>query len=291
MPNSESPFIRKLKRLINSKIAEESLSIDAICNDLNISRSQLHRKIKQETGLSTTLYFRQLKLIKAKNLLETTDNNISEIAYHVGISSPQNFSKYFAKEFGLSPTAFRLSDKSYIQETVNEQEIEALRPRKGDSRFKFRWSLIVIAVGISLFFSISGYYRNNKVTDANSEITAFQNSIAILPLTNFSAVESTTLAGGFTEDLLNHLSAVGGLKVISWASSIRYQNTEKSVRQIAKELGVSHIVTIDVQDLGQEIKIYVELIEAGKEKTIWTNEYQEKLSNILIFKMIWLQIY
>lgn len=107
MITSDSLLIEKLNRLIDENIDNPDFSIETICQTLGLSRSQLHRVLKEHTQLSVTLYLRQKRVETAKKLLQRTDMRVSEIAYTVGIDSPQNFSKYFTKAFGISPTEFR----------------------------------------------------------------------------------------------------------------------------------------------------------------------------------------
>ncbi len=103
----QSGFLGLVDSSIDHLMKNKELSIDSICLQLRISRSHLHRKLKSLTGLSTALYLRKKRMAYAKRLLATTDQNISEIAYEVGIPSPQNLSKYFQQEYQLSPTEYR----------------------------------------------------------------------------------------------------------------------------------------------------------------------------------------
>ena len=107
MPYQPSGSIDKLTAFLDENLDHFGLSLDAICKKIGVSRAQLHRTIKEKTQLSSTLYIRKIRLEKAKTLLSETDMRISEIAYLVGIESPQNFSKYFIEAYHLSPTEFR----------------------------------------------------------------------------------------------------------------------------------------------------------------------------------------
>lgn len=107
MKSSEKAWIEKLNRIIESNLDNPAFDSDWICRELGISRSQLYRLVKEYSQLSPSLYFRQRKLIRAKELLIDPDLKIAEIAYRLGIDSPQNFSKYFAQEFGISPSDYR----------------------------------------------------------------------------------------------------------------------------------------------------------------------------------------
>jgi adenylate cyclase len=107
MHNRSSGVLDHLNNFLDANLDNLTLSPDAICKEIGLSRSQLHRIVKEKTQLSVSLYVRQKRLDKAKSLILDTDLRISEIAYLVGIESPQNFSKYFAKAFHITPTEFR----------------------------------------------------------------------------------------------------------------------------------------------------------------------------------------
>ncbi len=69
-----------------------------------MSRVQLQRKLKALSGKSASNYLRSVRLSKAKQLIEEQKGNISEIAYSVGFSSPQYFSRSFKEEFVFPPS-------------------------------------------------------------------------------------------------------------------------------------------------------------------------------------------
>lgn len=115
--------IDKLNAFLEENLDHFSLSLDAICKKIGVSRTQLHRNIKEKTHISTTLYIRQKRLKRAKDLLVKTDLRMSEIAYLVGIESPQNFSKYFTEAFDISPTEFR--KQSLIEESPVFNEVNS----------------------------------------------------------------------------------------------------------------------------------------------------------------------
>jgi adenylate cyclase len=107
MPHTDKTLIERFDQIIDINLENSSFSTDKVCLDLGVSRSQLHRTVKEKTTLSVTLYIRKRRIDKAKILLSTTQMRVSEIANAVGIDSPQNFSKYFTEEFNVSPSDFR----------------------------------------------------------------------------------------------------------------------------------------------------------------------------------------
>ncbi|MCB0570936.1 MAG: helix-turn-helix domain-containing protein [Phaeodactylibacter sp.] len=106
-PEMEDIFIQKLRQEVMAHIAEEDFGIVHLQRALGISRTQLHNKIKALTGQSTTEFIRLIRLNKARELLQTTGLNVSEVGYEVGISNPAYFSRIYAEAFGETPRQAR----------------------------------------------------------------------------------------------------------------------------------------------------------------------------------------
>lgn len=96
-------LLAQIQAVLNENLSNPNFSIPEFCAALNISRTHLHRKITELTGLSTSHYIRQLRLEVAKNLLETEDFLVYEAAYEVGFSDVTYFSSAFSDFFGYPP--------------------------------------------------------------------------------------------------------------------------------------------------------------------------------------------
>jgi AraC-like DNA-binding protein len=103
----EDVFLQKLRLALEARLSEAELSVDDICRAVGMGRSNLYAKLSALTGLSFNLYLRSLRLHQAKTLLETTELNVSEIAYEVGFSDPKYFSRVFSEQFGTAPRDWR----------------------------------------------------------------------------------------------------------------------------------------------------------------------------------------
>ena len=103
----EDAFLKKLKEIVEKHIDNPDFNITQFCKEAGMSRAQLHRKLKALTNKSATIFIRSIRLRKAKVLLETTDLNISEVAYEVGFSNPSYFSTSFLEEFNITPSETR----------------------------------------------------------------------------------------------------------------------------------------------------------------------------------------
>ncbi len=99
----EAQFLQKVVRIVEAYIGDENFDMPQLCKALNMSRTNLFRKLKALTGKSATDFIRQLRLEKAKALLETTDMNVTEVSYAVGFGSPNYFSRVFQEAFGVAP--------------------------------------------------------------------------------------------------------------------------------------------------------------------------------------------
>jgi AraC-like DNA-binding protein len=104
---SKSSFLNLVQTTLETHLSDENFGIAELCELLNISRAQLHRKLKSLTGLSTSHYIRSLRLEIAKELLETTESNVSEVAFMVGFNSAAYFSTVFKEQFGCSPSKLK----------------------------------------------------------------------------------------------------------------------------------------------------------------------------------------
>ena len=122
MKKSENIILHKLNSLVRQNIQNASMSNDFLCHEIGLSRSQLHRILKQETQLSLSHYIRRQRLDKAKDLLVNTRLRISEIADAVGINSHQNFTTYFKAAFQLNPTEYRMQKAQKKSTILNLRE-------------------------------------------------------------------------------------------------------------------------------------------------------------------------
>lgn len=103
----EDAFLKKAKAAVEMEFANEDFDIHRLCRALTMSRAQLHRKLTALTGMSATHFIRSIRLQRAKELLQTTDLTVSEIAYEVGFRDPNYFSRTFTEEFGTPPSETR----------------------------------------------------------------------------------------------------------------------------------------------------------------------------------------
>ena len=108
------------------------------------------------------------------------------------------------------------------------------------------------------------------------------NSIAVLPLRNLSEDKTQEyFAEGITEALIGELGRIKKLRVISLTSVLRYEDSKKSIPEIADELGVQYIVEGSVQGYESEVRITAQLLKADPESLLWSEPYDDEQKDIL----------
>lgn len=105
--SKEDEFLQLLHQVIAEKIDDTDLSVNDLSRAVKLSHAHLYRKLKALTNKTPVQFIRYIRLQKAKDLLENSKMNISEIAYTVGFADPNYFSRIYHKEMGLTPSETR----------------------------------------------------------------------------------------------------------------------------------------------------------------------------------------
>jgi len=135
------------------------------------------------------------------------------------------------------------------------------------------WSFIIISLLISGYFFIPSLF---KTSSGDSD-----RSIAVLPMENMSKDPGQEyFSDGMMQEILNNLFMIGGIKIPSGTSSMRFKGSKLSVSEIARELHVSYILEGNVSISGNSIRIIVRLINGKNEQLLWTEDYKRTLTAI-----------
>src|SRR6266700_3741101 len=109
----------------------------------------------------------------------------------------------------------------------------------------------------------------------------FERSVAVLPFDNLSGdKENAYLAEGIQDEILTRLSKVGDLKVISRTSTQHYKSKPENLREIAKQLGVAHVLEGNVQKSAGTVRVNVQLIKAVNNSPVWADTIDRSLTDI-----------
>ncbi len=110
-------------------------------------------------------------------------------------------------------------------------------------------------------------------------------SIAVLPFDNLSgAATQEYFADGLTEELINDLGQVSTLRIISFTSSMSFKGTQKTLPEIAKELGVDGVVEGGVLRDGNQVRISVQLIDGRSDRPVWASTYVQDITSVFAWQ-------
>ena len=142
------------------------------------------------------------------------------------------------------------------------------------------WIYVVViagAISIGLFFL--GRFTAPPTQRASNGVST--KSIAVLPFENRSEDKANAyFADGIQDEILTRLSKIADLKVISRTSTQHYKSAPENLPEIAKQLGVAHILEGSVQKSGDAVRVNVQLIKAANDSHLWAETFDRKLTDI-----------
>lgn len=126
--SKDDEFIVNLRQLLEDNLSESNFNVKRLSSDLNISTTQLYRKLKALTGLSPVEFLLLFKLQKACGILKNSNYSIKEIGYGLGFNNLSYFVKCFREQFGITPSTYRKNGFSDTLEknSTNHQEYHKL---------------------------------------------------------------------------------------------------------------------------------------------------------------------
>ena len=263
--SNTTDFIEKAKAIILKNLANDQFGVSELADAMNMSRSNLLRKIKKQTQLSASQFIRQVRLKEGMELLKQTTLTVSEISYQIGFGSTSYFIKCFREQYGYPP--------GEVGKGIIEDEND---PVKNTFFKKYRLQIISAVSVIVVVVSFLLFSKKDTVSEIE-----FEKSIAVLPFINESS-DSTNLyfVNGLMESALSNLQKIEDLRVVSRTSVEQYRNTNKALPEIAKELNVNYIVEGSGQRVGDEVLLNIQLIEASSDRHIWAEQYSRKVVDI-----------
>ena len=101
---NDEALMERIMKSVNANMSNPSYTVDTMAEDVGISRAQLHRKMKEMTGIATGKFLRNLRMEQAARLLREGKINVAQIADRVGYADQAHFSTAFKSHFGQSPS-------------------------------------------------------------------------------------------------------------------------------------------------------------------------------------------
>jgi TolB-like protein/Tfp pilus assembly protein PilF len=144
---------------------------------------------------------------------------------------------------------------------------------------RVRWAAMIAAL-LALVAILAGIAIVSRYP-VRSTPAAPEKSIAVLPFENLSEEKANAyFANGIQDEILTRLSKIADLKVISRTSTQHYKSAPENLPEIAKQLGVAHILEGSVQKSGDAVRVNVQLIKAANDSHLWADTFDRKLTDI-----------
>jgi serine/threonine protein kinase/Tfp pilus assembly protein PilF len=135
--------------------------------------------------------------------------------------------------------------------------------------------------GAALTFTIVAIALGTWLYQRTRSFTPIERSIAVLPFENLSNDQDNAyFAEGIQDEILTRLSKIADLTVISRTSTQHYKSAPENLREIAKQLGVAHIVEGSVQKSADAVRVNVQLIKAANDSHLWSDTFDRKLTDV-----------
>jgi TolB-like protein/Tfp pilus assembly protein PilF len=135
--------------------------------------------------------------------------------------------------------------------------------------------------GAALTFAIVAIAFGTWLYQRTRSFTPIERSIAVLPFENLSNdKDNAYFAEGIQDEILTRLSKIAELTVISRTSTQHYKSAPENLREIARQLGVAHIVEGSVQKSADAVRVNVQLIKAANDSHLWSDTFDRKLTDV-----------
>ena len=289
--SKDHEFIRKLSEIVLANLHNENFGVDDLAREAGLSRSALHRRLLQITHENISHFIREVRLKRAMELLQHHAGHASEIAYQVGFGSPSYFNKCFHEYYGYPPGEVKkklilsggkpFESESETEPVPDNQKTTSIKRKGLFSKKMILQSAAVIVVISLVWFLYNFLVKGDYLPDTSSQ-NKKELSIVVLPFKNFSDDQQNQyFADGIMEDILNNLFRITALRVVSRTSADQFRESNRSAREIAKELKVNYVLEGSVRRYGDKTRISVQLIDASRDKHIWSSGFDRDLTDII----------
>ena len=265
----ENGFLQKVTEAIEANLGNSSFGAGELAHLIGMSHSSLLRKVRTLTGKSINQFIREIRLKKAWGLLQDESYTVSEVAFRTGFSSPSYFGSVFHEFFGYSPGEARNASNQGVEGKGNTPVSEGITARKKQKKRLVislsAFAFLLVSVSAVILLTSSGKSRDEK-------------SIAVLP---FQSLGPDTLneifAEGFRGQVIMALEKIKVFNVRSDISADQYRNTDKQAPEIGRELDATYFLEGRVGLDGEQVKVWIQLIDAATDKHFWSDDYTCKM--------------
>ncbi len=282
-------FSERLTQIIEANLQNEQFGVTQLVREMKMSHSSVHRAVKNTVGLTISQFICQVRLKKAQDILKQNPaTTVSEVAYACGFHSVTYFTKCFSDYYGFSPGEVRkkIADEmkpdgtgGYLKNTRSGAIHALIKDWISHNK-----QLIFISAGVillMLLFSTIYYGFIAESFFSKEKIPGADKSVMVLPFKNLSSdADNQYFADGIAEDILNRLSRIKDMRVISKTSSEQFRDITLSAVEISRKLNVNYILEGSVQRENEKIRIHIQFIDAKNDRHLWSENYDRQLTDI-----------
>ncbi|MCK5138122.1 MAG: helix-turn-helix domain-containing protein [Bacteroidales bacterium] len=292
---TDTIFIKKLTEVTEANLTNNQFGVSELARKLGMSRSYIHRRLKTLTNHSVSHFIRTVRLEKALEMLKQHEASAAEIAYNVGFSSPAYFSHCFHKHYGFPPGEVKkrllpedreeneLAEESGVDSKQLQDDMKAsiiIGKKFTRNKIFLMSAIILVVIALTWFFYfvfINGSFPPDDLSQQDKEL-----SIIVLPFKNLSDNPNNQyFADGITEDILNNLYWITALRVVSRTSAEQFRESNPTALEIAREMDVKYVLEGSVRRYGEKTRISVQLIDAYRDKHLWSSYFDRELNDII----------
>nr|MBA4182398.1 tetratricopeptide repeat protein [Acidobacteriota bacterium] len=201
------------------------------------------------------------------------DSRFEDLLRRIGLPTDENAHGRTTNEVKNEIVETKATTDSTAQSQTSESSIAAVVKNQKD----------IFTIGLIIFLLAAvgfGFYFWSAKKAASS--AGGKKSLAVLPFVNASQDPNAEyLSDGITESVINNLSQLANLRVMSRNSAFRFKNNQSDTRNIAAQLGVETLVTGDIKQLSDKFVINVRLIDASDDSQIWGNQYVKTTADVI----------
>ncbi|MBX2835339.1 MAG: hypothetical protein KTR35_00710 [Gammaproteobacteria bacterium] len=208
-------------------------------------------------------------------------------------ASPSTESRELYRAIKQTDNVAAIDSETPVMEMENKEEVNSDPYLQSDSRFTITYTWLGVCISLLVFgtlivknlstSSVEKAAPSVMVSTVPVNESRAKHSIAVLPFKNLSAdPEQRYFSDGLSEDLITDLSRIGNLNVVARASSFLYQSEDMPLDQIARELGVQHLLLGSVRKQGNQLRINVQLVDASNGVNLWSNRYDRDFADVFV---------
>jgi len=268
---NDKAFISRLTSIVEANLGDENFGVKELADKMRMNRSSVHRKLKSITKKSISEFIREIRLQKAKELLEKGNDNVSEVAYKVGFGSPSYFGKCFHDYFGYPPGEVpKLTSSEYLPKDDSIAKTITKGGIKKITTFKVLPFIVILTLLVWVGYDKTVNHRADEL------------SIIVLPFYNLSDDPNNEyFADGIREDILNNLYRMSSLRVLSNTTAENFRETKLTAREIARLMHVDFVLEGSVRRYDDDVRISIQLIDAKKDNHLWSDNFDRNMKDII----------